>query len=141
MFKLEFNFKAYNRIRNDLRRKVIESPEIAGKVIWQWALDTRQVLKQTPYPPKRPNQRYVRTGRLANSWRVVKQGTAQYQITNSAQAKGRLYAGYVVGPPDGPPGRRQAWMHKGRWWIAQDIVVQETPKLTKALTEELTRGI
>ena len=134
MLTVDLDIKAYNRVRNDLRRKVIESPQVADRVTRQWALNTRQVLKQTPYPPKRPNQRYVRTGRLANSWKVVKQGTAQYQITNSAANRGRLYAGYVVG-------LNQAWMHKGRWWIARDIVAQEIPNLTRALTEELTRGI
>lgn len=117
-FSLEI--RGYNRVANNLRRLASDLESELDEPMYRWAQDTRAALKSTPYPPKRPNQRYIRTGRFASSWRVDKTGDSRYQINNYAAAPGGgRYAGYVAG--DGL-GQNQAWMHQGRWWIARDVI-------------------
>lgn len=133
---INYKIYGYNRVRNNLRRLAAINSEILQPAMKDWGQNVRRKLKKTAYPPKRPNQKYIRTGRLANSWRV---GANQYgiEIQNKASYKGKFYANYVVGPEYGPIGQRQAWMHKGRWWHAEDIVNEEMPGLTKMLTRKI----
>ena len=76
------------------------------------------MFRGTPYPPERPGQRYVRTGTLGRSWkhRVIKKTRSRVEVgvENTASQKGRNYASYPLGDDEG----RQAWMHRGRWWVA-----------------------
>ena len=141
--------KGYNRVQNKLRRLASESPETIDETVRKWAQDQRKRLKGRGYPPPRrapqpfktDRQRryffwalaqgiisvpYQRTGRLANSFRVERDGAAQYRITNSAQ-----YAPLVVGKGS------QAGYHAGHWWIMEDEVKAETPKLAKLIAKEL----
>jgi hypothetical protein len=118
----------YNRLENKLRRIAADNPEIGDVPIQEFAQEQRAVLKSEPYPPKRPGQRYVRTGQLANRWAVVREASSRYQIINQARSKrGVYYAGYVVG-------KQQAWMHKGRWWQAWRVLQRNMHKLTEKLT-------
>lgn len=112
-------------MRNSLRRLAVEAVPIADKEVRTWAQDTRKALKATPYPPQRPGQTYKRTGRLANSFAVKKQGPAVYTLVNSAE-----YASFVIG-------ENQAWMHKGRWYQFLEEVNKRTPALVKNLTKAL----
>lgn len=121
-----------NRIGNKLRSLAKTHPEITDPVIGDFMRAERAALKSTPYPAPRPLQKYKRTGRLANSWKVEKLKAGVYQMVNTAKGKsGQEYAGFVVG-------KQQAWMHKGRWWIAADETQKRvsetlTPKLTEAI--------
>ena len=58
------------------------------------------------YPRERPNQKYIRTYNLRNSWYLVETNSdwSRTKIGNTAP-----YSPWVVG--DGT----QAWMHVGRW--------------------------
>lgn len=127
---LKFEFKGYNRVGNKLRKLASLNSQIVDPEMKAWAQDTRATLKGTKYPPKRPLQTYIRTGRLANSWKVTKTKPGVFNIENQASFKGRAYAKYVVGDD-------QAWMHKGRWWKARDIIAQETSKLVSRLTKAI----
>lgn len=123
----------FNRVRNNLRRLVNFHPDVTTPVMKEWGQETRKTLKGTRYPPKRPGQKYVRTGRLASSWRAeVNRGAVSIFNTAKQPRQARLYAGYVVGDD-------QAWMHKGRWWQARDIIQKQIPKLTDALTRTLEK--
>ena len=122
---INIEFKGVNRVRNTLRRLASLMPEIVDPELSDWAKDTAKELKRTPYPPKRPAQKYVRTGRLANSWKVGHPKRGVVSVLNSAK-----YAGFVVGD-------KQAWMHEGRWWKASE----EVQKYTRALTLKLTKAI
>lgn len=66
------------------------------------------------YPPERPHQTYIRTGRLGRNWKSNKVGVLKYRITNSTP-----YAKYVVG---NAYGQGQAWMHVGRWNVFRNVV-------------------
>lgn len=128
-----FEVRGTNRVANKLRTLAAQMPTITNKSLYQWADDTRKELKGTKYPPKRPGQKYKRTGRLANSWKVDR-AQKKVDIINTASSKGKKYAGYVIGD-------NQAWMHKNRWWRASDVIKKQIPALTKLLSNELRKEI
>ena len=121
------------RVQNNLRAAAAAS-ENTYPITRQWAQDTRKFLKGKPYPPKLPFQRYVRTGRLANSWKVAKSSKNAVEILNTAHVKGNKYAVYVVGDTQG---KRQAGIHKGRWWLARPTIEERIPDLKAALLEDI----
>jgi len=129
------DIQGFNRVENKLRALAANMPEVCQGVIYRWAQNTRVVLKETKYPPKRVGQKYRRTGRLANSWRAVRL-TNGATILNQASFKGREYARFVVGDAKGVG---QAWMHKGRWWKARDIIDEQLPAMRAELKAELLK--
>jgi hypothetical protein len=110
-----------------LRSASAKAPGVMDEISYRWAQNVRAKLKSTPYPPKRPGQRYVRTGRLANSWRAERLGKGRALIANSAG-----YSGYVVG-------KKQAWMHRGRWWLGRNVLMESAPELETAAKREIDR--
>lgn len=100
-------------------------------VLGQWAR-SRVDLGQKRYPAERPGQRYRRTYQLRYGWRRRKPAPLSRLIENVASSRGRHYAGYVVG-------RKQAWMHKGRWWVALKVIQEEVPTLAEMLGDEAVR--
>lgn len=131
MAQISIKVNGYDRVANNMRRLATELDRELDKDVRAWAQDTRGDLKAEPYPPKRPNQRYVRTGRLANSWGVRKAGPARYEIHNSAS-----YSHYVVG---NHMGKEQAWMHKGRWWLVRNLVQDRAPELTRRISAKIRK--
>lgn len=67
-------------------------------------------MRNKPYPPPLPAQKYVRTGLLGRSFFSQKMGRARYAVSNDAP--GRQWA----------IGRVQARIHKNRWWRMVDVV-------------------
>ena len=110
-----------------LRSASAKAPGVMDEISYRWAQNVRAKLKSTPYPPKRPGQRYVRTGLLANSWRAERKGKGRAVIINSAS-----YSGYVVG-------KKQAWMHRGRWWLGRNVLMESAPELETAAKREIDR--
>ena len=101
-------------------------------------------LSSTAYPPERPNQQYIRTGIFGKSWSWSKLAPGRYQIENAAQQHGRYYPIYVVGNSEGDrrnavKHNRQAWMHRGRWWVAFDIVESEVSAFPKEIADDVER--
>jgi len=108
----------YNRVKNKLRGLVASNPPPANKIIRRWLKKLRARLKKEKYPPKLPNQKYVRTGNLANRWAA----TAN-TIGNTAP-----YARWVVNEGT------QAAIHAGRWWTMQEIFERYRPELVAEIT-------
>lgn len=127
MIRFQLIIIGQNAVTNKLRTTAAKAPHAMGDITYRWAQGVRAKLKSTPYPPKRPGQRYVRTGRLANSWSAVRMSQSTVRIANSAG-----YSGYVVG-------KKQAWFHRGRWWTAQSVIEQSAPELKAAAIKELGR--
>ena len=126
-------------VANRFRTTAAQVPKDTQEVTYRWGQSVRTALKATPYPPKRPQQRYVRTGRLANSWHAKRQGATGVVIANSARGRrGRLYARYVVGDDKG---KRQAWMHRGRWPVARLTIDQMRPQLTRQMQQMIDRRL
>ena len=71
-------------------------------------------LRDKPYPPELPFQRYERTYELRRQWVVRRWGRSAHYIRNR-----QTYASYVVGDSDGLD---QAEVHQHRWWIAVDEI-------------------
>lgn len=129
-FKLKV--EGFNRVRNALRGTAVKLPKTTENAIYPWAQRTRATLRSTKYPPKRPKQRYVRTGRLGRSWSATRiRGGAT--IKNSA-----TYASYVVGNMRGDG---QAWMHVGRWWKARPIIDEAAKELPPLIADAIQKEL
>lgn len=124
-FSIEF--KGINRVSNALRKLAALDKTILDPVGKRWAQGVTKKLKGKAYPPRRPGQTYVRTGRLANSWAVDALGAGVWSITNRTD-----YGVFVVGD-------EQAAVHKGRWWQARPTIQEEIPQLTRDLSDEIER--
>ena len=125
MTAFAIEIRGINRVRNSLRKLVAMDKNILEPELRNWMQNLRKELKSTPYPPRRSNQRYKRTGRLGNSWAVDSAGTGKWKITNRVK-----YASWVVGD-------KQAWMHVGRWWQARPIIEKNIPKLTQSISKKV----
>lgn len=125
MFSYEVH--GLNRLKQSLFELGRFGPAILDPETKKWADQTSKTLRQTPYPAKRPKQRYRRTGRLTSSWRYERRGMGHYVIINRANRGGRFYGPFVVGRG------RQFWAHKGRWWVAEDVIEKRIPKLVEWL--------
>ena len=131
MLRFELTITGDQEVINRLRTAAAKGPSAFDEVSYRFAQNMRAKLKSTPYPAKRPGQRYVRTGRLANSWRAERLGNGRALIANSAG-----YSGWGVG---GGPHNRQARVHAGRWWTARSVIEQSAPELRAAAIKELDR--
>lgn len=127
MLRFELTITGDQEVISRLRTAAAKGPSAFDEVSYRFAQNMRAKLKSTPYPAKRPGQRYVRTGRLANSWRAERLGQGRALIANSAG-----YSGYVVG-------KKQAWFHRGRWWTARSVIEQSAPELKAAALKELDK--
>lgn len=146
---LSYEFQGWNRVENSLRKLASDHRGQTDGAVKDWAKDERADLKAFGYPPQRnapqpfvsDRQRkwffwalasglitvpYQRTGRLANSWRARKEGWSHWVIENSA-----AYGALVVGRD------KQVKYHAGHWWIADDIIEEDTPDLTKNIKDEI----
>lgn len=85
------------------------------------------------YPPERPGQTYVRTGRLGQGWWNSGMGKSQVVFTN-----GVPYAPFVVGDSWG---EGQAWFHVGRWWTALDRIEKAIPRLLDDMSDYVIEEI
>jgi len=146
---LQYDFKSWNRVRNSLRALASEYRDATDNTVKDWTKDQRAGMKRFGYPPQRnapqpfktDRQRrwffwalrtgqitvpYQRTGRLANSWRARQEGWSHWVLENSA-----AYAALVVGRG------KQAKYHEGHWWVAEDIIENDVPNLTRDLSDEI----
>lgn len=118
-------------VANTLRGAAASMPRQVANTTYDWAqTHVMRHLSVKPYPAARPGQRYKRTGRLGRGWRSGVRGRAVY-IENVTP-----YAGYVVG--DGK-GKRQAWMHRGRWYVMRAEVERQRPQLNRMMNAMIDR--
>ncbi len=135
MLRFELTVRGQSAVANELRTAAAKAPKATQDATYRWAQMVRSVLKSTPYPSKRPGQKYQRTGRLANSWAVERQGKGVV-ITNRASGRSGPYSRFVVG--DGK-GAGQAWIHRGRWWTGRGVIDQHREALRYDIIAELDK--
>lgn len=146
--------KGYNRVNNKLRTMASQLDKELDEAVGQWAKDTRKELKgqrypakfQGPYPWVSEKQRryvmaairrgeievpYRRTGNIANRWRAVRVKPAQWKVENTAE-----HAHYVVGDRFG---KRQARIHRGRWYLASDVIDKRLPQLRRIIERRINK--
>lgn len=135
MFDMELT--GFQRVGNSLRALASDmDEEIVDPIMEDWSKDMRYMLKGKAYPTKRPGQKSIRTGRLANEWAARRVKAGVWEISNDARnSSGRMYSVYVVGNNQGSG---QVWFHRGRWWVAYDVIRGYVPDLTRRLTRALT---
>lgn len=91
------------------------------------------------YPPPPSGSTYRRTGTLGRS--VTSQsapGALSRVETLGSGVVGYIgtsirYAPYVIDR------NRQAWMHRGRWWLLQDVVERAVDGIRRVLEREIDR--
>ena len=131
MLRFNLTIIGQNAIENRLRTAAATLPRATVNTTYDWAqLHVMRHLSVKPYPPMRPGQRYKRTGDLGRGWTAGVRGKVVY-IENAMP-----YAGYVVG---NAKGQRQAWMHRGRWWVMRDMIDEKRPELKRMMLQMLDR--
>ncbi len=125
-----FSIQGLTRLSNQLKTGENFYPDIADPIIGKHARAEQKALRGTRYPPERPGQTYVRKyfmGGIAGSFSPFKVKAGVWGVENA-----RPYAHYVIG-------KRQAWMHAGRWWQMKTEMEKRIDDLSDALAKELER--
>lgn len=107
-------------------------PNRADRVVGKFVGDLASEYTSRPYAARLPNQRYVRRGRFGRGWESGRVSQSKYYIDNTAAAKGRFYARYVVGDSIGSG---QASIHRGRWWVFRKDLDSKIPDLVESLED------
>lgn len=133
---VNYDHVAFDKVEKKLDDLANFERKTLSPMATKWATSTKNVLKTEAEPPERPNQTYIRTGTLGRSWNKKKLSQTEWAFINSANQHGRFYPIYVLGNSDGDrrnayKHNRQAWMHKGRWWIAYDVIENELKDFAK----------
>jgi hypothetical protein len=90
------------------------------------------------YPPERPGQKYKRTFNLRRGWKTqIRAPRTGFTMSTSNEVE---YTHHVVGKPDlrlKAGGKGQAWMHKGRWWIAGGVIRDQYKRMEQEYIDEI----
>lgn len=127
MFDVRVNMKGFNRVRNQLRAAASFHTKETDPVIAKHAKKQARLLRQKRYPPKLPNQQYVRTFELGRRFRARKIKAGQWQVINK-----RRGAVWVI-----KEGFQNIKFHAWRWWTMDEELRETMPELTRELTETL----
>ena len=127
MVKVEgFNVttRRLNRLSNFDKEVSEKLPELGGSAV--------SILITKPYSAA-TGGRYVRTHDLQGSYDWTPTGRLQVTVSNDANERGRYYSGYVVDR------QLQARIHKGRWWLADEVVKPAVTKFNNDMGQEAVR--
>ncbi len=125
--KIEFTVENAAKLAAALER-LRDLPSFFAPAFWDWTVDTpsRRLVGMGNYPPPPAGSTYWRTGEFGGSWSVREQAPSKVQFLNSAP-----YAELVAGED-------QAWMHRGRWWVAFTRIEEDIPTLLTYLEKALS---
>jgi len=130
-----YDFSEMDRISNFWSRLQNRSQLIRAKTK-RIVADLQTKIHKTVriYPPPLPNQKYVRTYKLQNSWQMgeIEDAGTEIKATvfSDGSARGRYgeYAQYVMHE------KYQAQIHRGRWQTTDTIAEKYAGQLTEELT-------
>lgn len=130
MLDVTYTYTGYNRVRNQLRAAASFHRQEADPIVEKHTKNEAGKLRNKPYAPKLPNQRYQRTFRMGKAFRAQRQGVAQWAVINRVKSLkyGRPYAAWVI------KRGMQARVHRNRWWVMDDELDKSVPMLTRNLT-------
>jgi len=121
-------------VRKGLQNLADDVPKIGREQVFKTMQKVYTVMRK--YPPVRPGSKYVRTGRLRDSVRLIKASNTGYSVEVDPVSRGRHYGKYVVGDARGGS---QAWFHVGWWHLFADVVEEEVQKLPSNIEEHIRR--
>lgn len=116
-----------------VKKGIVNTQEMLRAVQRTQNLVAGQVIRRgQQYPAERPNQKYIRTFKLKESWRVVpsRQSGDRFvcdvvnDATDTKRKTPKKYAGYVFGTNDA--GRGQSVYHVGRWPTVGQLANRES---------------
>ena len=126
-FDVSFKFDGVNRVRNQLRAAASFHADVTDPIIEKHTKSESKRLRSKAYPPKLPNQKYIRTFTLKRRFRAQRYGTAKWAVVNRTP-----YAVWVI-----KKGMQNRKLHLNRWWTLEDTLQENTPELTKKLSTGL----
>lgn len=98
-------------IANKYRTAASRNPDWIDEPTEKWCKNAAAMIAVEPYPPAPAGSTYTRTYTLPTGWAVERKRSASYTIVNRVP-----YAHWVVSKAS------QAWMHRGRWWTAEEKI-------------------
>lgn len=136
--KVQFEVRGIIRVRNQLRAAASFYGDTTDRIVERHTKNLAAMFRRKPYPPKRANQKYVRTGLLGRSFRAQKVKATQWRVINRAKSPktGKEYAAWVI-----KKGWQNKRYHLKRWWTIDDEAEKSMPTLTKALSAELEKQL
>lgn len=124
------------RVANNLRAAAAAAAN-TYPITYAWAQRVRSKLKATPYPSRLAHFKHKRTGALANSWAVDRDGKNAVAIVNRANRRGFPYPIIVIGNEQGRRVGRANHPSFARWWLARPLIDEETPELTELIGRDI----
>ena len=103
-------------------------PAFFGPAFSAWSIDTmsRRLAGMGNYPPPPAGSTYERTGEFGSSWSTAELKPSEVEFLNTAP-----HADLVAGED-------QAWMHRGRWYVAVKRIEEDIPVLLTYLEKALS---
>lgn len=129
------------RIGKNLGELAAGNAALYDGTMTRWAEKTRDALEATLYPPKRPEQRYVRTYTLKHSFGTYRQRPGRHVVQNTATQRGRTYASFVIGTGR-PKGKGQTRGHRqNNWWLMRNKIEDRIPELAEDIAKDLAKVV
>lgn len=126
-FDVSVTFTGLNRVRNQLRAAASFYKQEADPLIGKHAKSESARMRDKAYPPRLPNQKYIRTYELKRKYRAQHKGAGVWAVIN--RRKGAVW---VI-----KKGMQNRKYHAGRWYTLEDELNKNVPKLTKNLSAHL----
>lgn len=131
-------FSEIEGLVNDFPRIAFETGDESFKVIREPLLDTLRF-----YPPKLPNQRYVRTFKLRRGWKAFIQriDSNRFAIVVSNDTD---YTSFVVGTlaqTESVAASFQSAIHQGRWRLATTTVEEQFNEFLRVYDKKLSEKL
>ena len=128
--KLDIKVVGATAIANKYRAAASRHPSLIDKPVHDWCNKMARVLAKTPYPPPPAGSTYTRTYTLPTGWATERVRDSVYAVINTVD-----YSHWVVSQ------KLQAWMHKGRWWTAEEILKKNRKELNKNVLKAVKDAI
>lgn len=102
-------------------------------VMDEWAAEVKDEFDGLPYPPQRPNQKYMRTFALQKGY--FRRGSRSKNYARIVLGNNAPRRRYAIGRES------QATIHKGRWYVFQDVIDEHRPDLHRRLLEAMKAAL
>ncbi len=100
------------------------------KTIQKFTIEEAADLRQKKYPPRLPDQKYIRTGLLGRSFHDFRRGKTIFGVYNDTP-----YGKWVIWKG------MQAPIHAGRWWTFQQTVQTDAKRLMRQLNKLIGKQV